>query len=274
MDKIIVLASEKNQTSGCYRLAEDRWEEQKLSLPEEMPLTIFINGDELVTILCSPSSLNFLVIGYLFSEGLIKEVADIDILRVCESSRIADVRLKNEVVINTQKRVLTSGCGGGMSLGIEVPKIRLNTGMKISSDRIFNLIRKMIKSGTAYRLTGGVHTTVLCDHDQILAMGEDIGRHNTIDKVIGKCILCDINPNNKILMTTGRIASEILKKAVMLEVPIVVSLSSPTNEAVDLARKLGVTLIGYVRGRNMTVYSNPQRLEDCLETELFYVSKG
>lgn len=273
MDKIMVLSSEK-KTSGCYRLAEGRWTEQKLSLPEEMPLTIFVNGHELVTILCSPSSLNFLVIGYLFSEGLIKEVSDIDILRVCESSQLADVRLKNEVNFNIQKRILTSGCGGGMSLGTAMPKINICSELKITPARIFDLIRKMVKSGSAYRLTGGVHTTVLCDHEQILAMGEDIGRHNTLDKVIGNCMMCEINPKDKILMTTGRIASEILKKAVMLEVPMVVSLSSPTDEAVNLARSLGVTLIGYVRGRNMTVYANGQRLEACQKTEILCASKG
>lgn len=274
MDKIIVLSSEDNKKNDCYRLAEGRWEEQKLSLPEEMPLTLFVNGRELVTILCSPSGLNFLVIGYLFSEGLIKEVDDIDILRVCENSRIADVRLKNEVVIDTKKRILTSGCGGGMSLGIVSSQIPLFSQIKISTETIFKLTRQMIKSGTAYRLTGGVHTSVLCDQEQILAIGEDIGRHNTLDKVIGKSLMGDIHTKDKILLTTGRIASEILRKAVKLEVPIVVSLSSPTDEAVSLARNLGVSLIGYVRGKNMMVYANAQRLEDRYETAHRYIAKG
>lgn len=238
-----------------------------LHVPEEMPLAIHVNGRELVTILCSPSDLEYMVIGYLFSEGLIQSMEDIAVLNVCESAHTAEVVLKNDGMPNWGKRILTSGFGGGVSLGGESPRVSIRSDLAITSEKVFTLVRKMIECGSGYRLTGGVHTTVLCDENTILAIGEDIGRHNTLDKVLGRCLVKKIPTKDKILMTTGRIASEILKKALRLEVPVVVSLSSPTSEAIHLARSIGVTLIGYVRDTRMIVYAAPQRLESSMEME-------
>lgn len=260
MNKLIAFKSEVDKSGTCYSLTNGRWEKQSLSVPEEMPLTIVVNNCELVTILCSPHDLDFLVIGYLFSEGIVRNCSEISLIKVSLDNRLVDVQLNRELDFTPQKKILTSGFGGGIGLGRDNAKMKLKSKMKISPAAISELIQLMIDHAACYHLTGGVHATVLCDHAQILVMGEDIGRHNTLDKVIGKCLKNNIHTKDKILMTTGRIASEILKKAVTLEIPVIASLSSPTSEAVSLAELLGVTLIGYARGKNMIVYSNEDRL--------------
>lgn len=274
MKKILAFTSNRNRIHGCYRFSESGWEEETFYVPEEIPLSIFVNQRELVSILCSSSHMDLLVIGYLFSEGLIDTTEDIVDLNVCEESWSAHVILKQGAIRETGKRILTSGFGGGVSLGKEMPKTSVESMEVVSPDCIFALVQKMIDSSTQYHLTGGVHTTVLCDRERILAKAEDIGRHNTLDKVLGQCLVEGISTENKILMTTGRIASEILKKALKLRVPVVVSLSSPTTEAIRFARSAGVTLVGYVRGGSMRVYANPQRLEPSSKTEHLLQSKG
>lgn len=244
----------------CHHYFDGKWEDQMIYVPQELPLAIYINGRELVTILCSPSKLNFLVVGYLLAEGVIENIEDINILRVCEESSIADIRLKNNDYKLPDKRILTSGCGGGMSLNSGHYQERLVSKLSVAPEKLFILVKQMIKSGKAYRLSGGSHTSALCDTNHIIALGEDIGRHNTLDKIIGECLMRNISTKDKILITSGRIASEMLRKAVKMEIPMVVSLTSPTQQAIILAKELGVTLVGYVRGSHMTVYANEKRL--------------
>ena len=259
-ENIVIMPPGNAPDIQCHHYIDGKWEDHMICVPQELPLAIYINGRELVTILCSPSKLNFLVVGYLFAEGIIENIEDINILRVCEESSIADIKLKNNDYKLPEKRILTSGCGGGMSLNSGHYQTRLDSNVNVAPEKLFLLVKQMIKSGKAYRLSGGSHTSAICDTNQVIALGEDIGRHNTLDKIIGECLLRDIPTKDKILLTSGRIASEMLRKAVKMEIPIVVSLTSPTQQAIILARELGVTLVGYVRGSHMTVYANEKRL--------------
>jgi FdhD protein len=111
-----------------------------------------------------------------------------------------------------------------------------------------------------YRFCGGVHASALADTKELLVVAEDIGRHNTLDKIQGECLLRKLSSKDRLLFSTGRISSEMLIKAARMQIPIIVSRSSPTGRAVSLAKELGIALAGYVRGSRMTVYSHPERL--------------
>jgi FdhD protein len=118
----------------------------------------------------------------------------------------------------------------------------------------------LLGSQELYRATGGVHTSVLADGEKIVFVGEDIGRHNTLDKIAGLCLMKNVWPETRILLTTGRISSEMLQKAARLKAPILISRTSPSSLSIQMAERYGITLIGYARRDRFNVYSNPQRV--------------
>jgi FdhD protein len=239
---------------------DGKWQPSSLSVPKEMAFTIYINSQELVTILCTPFKLNCLVLGYLSAEGIIAGMKDVVAMRVCEDDALADVQLNRSDFVLPQKRVLTSGCGGGVSFDSSALGARIVSGVEVSPEKLLSLMKQMMENAELYNLTGGIHTSALCDEKGIIAVGEDIGRHNTLDKIIGECLLRKISTKDKILLTSGRVSSEMMRKAAKMQVPVVVSLTSPTERAVIFARDLDITLVGYARGNHMTVYARPERL--------------
>jgi FdhD protein len=132
--------------------------------------------------------------------------------------------------------------------------------MKISAREVFALAKEFQHRSQVFRATGGVHSAALCDAKDILIFSEDIGRHNAIDKIFGECILEDIPTDDRIVITSGRVSSEVLLKTTKRNIPIVISKSAPTDLAVDLAVDLGITLIGFARGRRMNVYADGWRV--------------
>jgi FdhD protein len=241
------------------KFMDGKWQEATLSVPKELPFTIYIKGVELVTILCSPTKLNCLVLGYLYFEGIIKDLKDVASMRVCEDDAMVDVILNTSDFVLPKKKILTSGCGGGISFNTGSPK--MDSDIRIKPEQVLNLMRLLVESASSYNLSGGIHTSALCDSSGILAIAEDIGRHNTLDKLIGECLLRKMSSAGKILTASGRVSSEMIRKAAVMQTPVISSLTSPTERAVLLARDLGITLVGYARGNHLTVYSRPERLE-------------
>jgi FdhD protein len=242
-----------------HKYSAGKWSQVSLAVPKEFNITVFVNRIELLTIMCSPTKLNCLVLGYLVSEGIIQDMKDIISMRVCEDDALADVTLKNADFKPPEKKVLTSGCGGGLSFNFNIPKIE--SPARISAERVLNLMGQLLENAAAYNLSGGIHTSAIGDGENILAIADDIGRHNTLDKLVGECLLRNIPTRDKILLTSGRVSSEMLRKAAVMQAPLVSSLTSPTEKAVLLARQSGITLIGYARGNHLTVYSHPDRLQ-------------
>jgi FdhD protein len=228
-------------------------------VPREISLKIFINGRELVTILCTPSKINCLVLGYSLSEGIIGGLGDVTSMRICEDESLADIYLKKADFTLPKSRILTSGCGSGISLTSGETK-KINSNIKVSPESLLFLISKLAEGATLYRKAGGIHTSALGEEGNLIVISEDIGRHNTLDKILGECLIRKIPTKDKILLTTGRLSSEMLRKAAGMDIPIIVSLTSPTDRAISLARDMGITLLGYASGKRFSVYTCFERL--------------
>jgi len=233
---------------------------------KELPLTIVLNNRELVTLLCSPTDLEYLAIGFLASEGLIKSQDEIKKLIVDDQKGVVRVETEEGKELANQRlfqQLITSGGGRGASLHrpTDVQRlVKVESQIGISAVGIFALIKEFQHRSQTYRATGGVHSAALCDTKSILLFSEDIGRHNAIDKIFGECLLKDISTNDRIIITSGRISSEILLKVTKRDIPILISKSAPTNLGVKLANDWGVTVIGFVRGERMNVYTNGWRV--------------
>ncbi len=232
---------------------------------KELPLTIILNDKELVTLLCSPVDLKFLAIGFLFSEGLVKTKREIEKVLVDQKRGVVRVKTTNAASSETElvfKRLITSGCGRGASFysAVDTDSRKVNSTMKIALQNLFTLADKFQHSSQAYLATHGAHSCALCDSKNILVFSEDIGRHNAVDKIFGECLLKEIPTRDRIIVTSGRVSSEILHKVARREVPILISISVPTSLGVYLANELGITLIGFIRGRHMNVYTHGWRV--------------
>jgi FdhD protein len=227
---------------------------------QERSLSLYVNGQELVTLLCTPSKLEALVAGFLSFEGIIRGLEDIQSLTILDEDGYADVRLTSDFV-PPRRRVHTSGCGGGITFSLETHgSTALEDNSSVDPTSLFPLIRELYLEAHSYRESRGIHAAALAEDGKLLIVTEDVGRHNAIDKVCGEAILRGIPTIGKILLATGRISSEMLRKAAHMGTPIVVSRTSATTLSVDLAKRLGLTLIGYVRGDSFYVYSHPERL--------------
>jgi FdhD protein len=232
---------------------------------KELPLTIILDNIELTTLLCSPTDLKYLAVGFLVSEGLLKGKDDIRKIVVDERRGVVRVEAVEgkEFAPGVFKRLITSGCGRGVSFysAADVQgQTKIKSETTISSTAVFTLVREFQHRSQVYRTTGGVHSAALCDTGSILLFNEDIGRHNAIDKIFGECLLRDISVDDRIIITSGRVSSEILLKVAKRNIPILISKSAPTDLGVRLAHDLGVTLIGFVRGGRMNVYANEWRV--------------
>lgn len=253
-----------HQLDSGLRYAGGEWVRRPFQMVKEIPLTIYVNRHELVTLLCTPNKLTQLVIGFLYLEGLVNGPDDVTYLRVCADEGIAEVRLADESVQLPSRRVLTSGCSGGVQLSTGTEGLgRLNDGHRITASQIWLSTRLMREQARLYPICGGVHVSVLTDGERALAVAEDVGRHNTLDKIAGECLLTSVPTRDRMIATSGRISSEMLAKVAKMGVPVVVSLTSPTHRAVALAQELGITVVGYVRGSSFSVYAHGYRIDGC-----------
>ena len=224
----------------------------------ELSLTIVLNGTSLVTILCSPTAIEALTAGFLFAQGFIERREDINKIWMDMQSCSVYVETARPVDI-TFKPVLASS--GARSLAsTDVWKKSGGEQITVTPSQVFALTEEFVHTSSVFERTGGVHSAALCDTSSILMFHEDIGRHNAIDKVFGQCLLHGISPDRNMIITSGRVSSEIVYKVAKGEVPILVSKSAPTDRGVALADGLGITLIGFVRDTKMNVYTNRWRV--------------
>ncbi len=234
----------------------------------EVPLTIILDNQELVTLLCTPSDFKYLAVGFIFSEGLLSSADEIKKVTVDERRGVVRVESKEGKELPEGilfKRLISSGCGRGASFytAADIQTLaEVSSTTVISVRQVFSLLREFQHRSQIFKDTGGVHSAALCDAEQILVFSEDVGRHNAIDKIFGECIMTGIPADGRIILTSGRISSEIALKAVKMKVPILISRSAPTTMGVQIANDLGLTLIGFARGERMNVYSHSQRIKN------------
>lgn len=231
---------------------------------KEFHLTIILNDRELVTLLCSPEKLDFLAIGFLFSEGLINSKRDIKKIDLDAEENLVRVATKKPLKFPKDilsKRLIGSSGGKGASpfVGID-PRSKIDTSIYVSPSEVLDLVDQFVHRSGLFESTGGVHSAALCDTKSVLVFSEDIGRHNAIDKVFGECLLKDIPIHDRLLVTSGRVSSEILSKAAKRRIPLLISKSAPTNLGVQLANEVGITLIGFVREKRMNIYTHRWRV--------------
>ena len=249
------------QYTHIHRFHNGQVEYTEDGIIAEQSVSLTVNGKVWLSFMCTPVDLEALAVGFLFNEKIISHMDEIMDIYVCEHKDNIDIWL-NRNVDEPKNWRRTSGCTGGYTTAIleEIEPVSLN-GLIITPSQILKLIRNLFESQDIYKKSGGVHSSALADQDQIIFQLEDVGRHNTLDKIAGKILLEQISQGPKIILTTGRISSEMLQKSARMKTSILISRTSPTSLSVDLAQRLGITLIGYARGHRFNIYSNPQRVE-------------
>ena len=221
----------------------------------EQPLTVYVNGERFLTLLCSPIKLDALVVGYLWMEKIIGGLDDVSRLEVSPVDGRADVTLAHPVTLPTE-RILTSGCGGGITFRIDHRLFpRLHSTLRVGADQLGAQMKALFAAAVHYRVSRGIHGAALSDGEELLVVAEDVGRHNAVDKIKGEAMQRGIPTADRILLSTGRVSSEMLLKAARMGVPVVASRTSPTEMAVALAEQLNVTVCGYVRPESLNVYA-------------------
>jgi FdhD protein len=232
----------------------------------ELPVRLILNNQQLVTLLCTPSEVEELAVGFLLSEGLLRERSAIRKLEFIESDaaiRIELTDLPADWEKMFEKRTISSGCGKGItftSYRMDTDNRIDVTGQIVGLKDIRNLLSEFRNISKLYLATGGVHSAALSDGKDLLFFSEDIGRHNAVDKLIGKAFLQSIPVKDKVLLTSGRVTSEIVTKAGRNRFPVLISRAAPSCMAINYAEDMGITLVGFARGDRMNIYTWPNRI--------------
>jgi FdhD protein len=232
----------------------------------ELPVRLILNDQQLVTLLCTPSELEELAVGFLLSEGLLQERSAIRKLEFIERDAAIRIELSDlpaDWGKMFEKRTISSGCGKGItftSYRMDTDNRIEVTGQILSLKEIRNLLNDFRTISKLYLATGGVHSAALSDGKELLFFSEDIGRHNAVDKLIGKAFLQSVPVANKVLLTSGRVTSEIVTKAGRNRFPILISRAAPSCMAISYAEDMGITLVGFARGDRMNIYTWPNRI--------------
>lgn len=233
----------------------------------EYPLTIFLNDIEYATLLCTPEYRRELIVGYLKSDYLINDLDDVESIIIDEDKGLAYVELHDISMLSEElhrKRYITSGCSSSAVFYDTLDAIKLRKNVeenKINMTSVFKIMTLLNQSSDLFRQTGGVHVAGLFDNVSNCFIVEDIGRHNAVDKIVGNMIINKTDPSDKVVAVSGRISSEMILKCAKANINVVISRSAPMDKAIDIARKLNITLIGFVRGKKANIYSASARIE-------------
>ncbi len=243
------------------QLTPNGWSAVDSGIPEEAPLSIYVNGLELATFMCTPVQQDVLALGFLANEGLIAGMDEVVVLHICAAGTCVDVWLSHAIQ-RPSRSIITSGCGSGLTFDDLSEQIEpLNSDRRVQPAQIQRLMRQLNSAGELYRKARGIHTSALSDGERLLLVAEDVGRHNTLDRLRGLALMQNVDTQDLILLSSGRISSEMLNKAARMGVPVIVSRTSPTSLSVALAKAWGITLVGYARQNRMNVYSGQERLQ-------------
>lgn len=244
---------------------DENLKKKLIDVIEEKPLTLYLNDQEIVTMMTINDFPKFLSIGYLLNQNMISSRTKIEAVDYDADLRVIVIRTEKKTNFETKlkKKTITSGCAQGTLFGDVMEnfdKVKLSKRTFIKKDWIYDLSKRINNTPSLYLKAGAIHGCVLCNKNIPLLYMEDVGRHNAIDKIAGYMFLKKIKPNDKIFYTTGRLTSEMIIKSVNMRIPIVISRSGFTASGVELARKANLTLIGRAKGKRFTVLSGEKRI--------------
>jgi len=237
-------------------------EPRVISLAREIPYTLFVNDREVLSIAVLPTHLDELFMGFLVSEGVLESSREVEDCFVDHGNRIVRTYLDvpaDRIARLEGKGMLTSGCAGGLVFSVqsasEMPHKDFES-IQVSCDDVMQRMKELDTYNGTYRVTRGVHAASVCTRHETLVIREDLGRHNAVDKIVGHCFLDGLATRDKLLLSTGRITSEVLTKTARGGFPIVISRSSASAMAVIMARQFGVDVITYVRAGRFNYFSH------------------
>ena len=235
---------------------------------EETPLQLFINNTFWATILCSPTNLRELAVGHLLSEGIVKSTDEIEEVTLKETENTCIVKLKPGIKVEDRisisrlhARVITSACGSGSPYQYtgKIPKVESN--LTVKAQVIFDSVNQLNFKAEGFRQTGGLHVAAIYKDDgSLVALAEDVGRHNAVDKVIGMAALNKVDFDGCFLALSGRISGDVAFKAAKVGLPIVASLAAALSSGIAMAEASNLTLAGFVRGKRLNIYTEPSRI--------------
>jgi len=245
----------------------ERGEMVPTAVAGEHPLTLYLDKKELVTLMTLGHAPEALALGYLRNQRLVASLAEITAVQVdweTESCAIATRKGVKGLAKKMGKRTVTTGCGQGTVFGDlmeEIDKVRLRDDVTISDEQLFALIERVRRHETIYKQAGAVHGCALATRaGDILMFVEDVGRHNAVDAIAGFMWLEDIDGSDKVFYTTGRLTSEMVIKCAQMAIPFLVSRSGLTQMGYEIARKVGLTMLGRASGRHYLAFTGRERL--------------
>tara|TARA_B100001778_G_scaffold41311_1_gene29647 strand:+ start:45 stop:914 length:870 start_codon:yes stop_codon:yes gene_type:complete len=232
----------------------------------ELPLTIYVNKKEIVTLMTLGHYPESLVIGYLRNQGFISSLDDLESVHVDWDTNSAAVKT-NSILDDFENqlthKVVTSGCGQGTTFGGVWDDLKNKNlkAKKIKQSIIYKVLKLLHEKNEIYRQSGAVHGCAICDENNIIDFIEDVGRHNAVDAIAGNMWLNNVESDNKIFYTTGRLTSEMVIKVAQMNIPYLISRSGITEMGLNVARETGVTLIGRAKGRHFLVYHGSSNIK-------------
>lgn len=240
------------------RYVKGQMSQSERSVVQEFPLRLTVNGRELTTLVASPHQLHFLVAGFLRNQGFVETLDDFLTLGICEDFGAANIHLKSEI---PEKLVptLTSGCGTGITFNLAGTELRpkQQQGVFYPSEAVLSLMQDLNRVTEMYRSHGGIHSAAVGDDSGLLMHAEDLGRHNTFDRLAGEALFRDVDLTGKMLATSGRVSTEMVAKAIRLGIVLIATRTSPTNKAIEMCEAAGISMIGYMKGDSFEIFFKP-----------------
>ncbi len=235
---------------------------------EEKPLHLYVNKIYWATILCTPQDLKEMAVGHLLSEGIVKSVDEIEEINLKEANETCTVHLRSDINVEDRvrlsrlhQRVITSACGEGIPHQFKGKTPLVKSGLQVKAQVVFNSVNQLNFKAQQFRQTGGVHVAAICKADGTqLAIAEDVGRHNAVDKVIGMAALAKVDFGQSFIALSGRMSGDVAFKAAKVGLPIVASIAAALSSGIALAESAKLTLVGFVRGKRMNIYTFPERI--------------
>ena len=263
----IDLSNSKRPDTAKINVVDEYNNERSFSITGELPLTIYVDKKEIVTLMTLGHYPEALVVGYLRNQGIIEDISQLKSVHVDWSVNAAAVTTNSldlsKVSNKLKHRVVTSGCGQGTTFGGIMDELKSNkvNDFMIKQSTIYHLLKLLHDKNEIYRKSGAVHGCALCDNDKIIDFVEDVGRHNAVDAIAGHMWLNDISGNDKLFYTTGRLTSEMVIKVAQMNIPTLLSRSGITEMGLSVARETNVTLLGRAKGKHFLVYNGKDKIE-------------